>query len=158
MAQDKVITGPMAIIRVDGVPVGKMKNIRVTESFRRGKVTGLGQLFADELPVLDFDGTFSCSFYNIDLRKSMIPGAINRAVQDTEQATAMLLLQEVGIQVDILKRVKTGVQNGVPTYKLVIYATIKYAFLTRESYDISEGQISGRDTDFQFTEMTTFPI
>lgn len=42
MSNKRVMTAPLAIIRINSVAVGKMKNVRVTESIRRGRVVGLG--------------------------------------------------------------------------------------------------------------------
>ena len=44
MANTRVMTAPIAIIQINGVNVGKMKNVRITESIRRGRVTGIGAL------------------------------------------------------------------------------------------------------------------
>jgi len=148
----------MAIIKVNGIAVGKMKDIRVNESFRRQPVKGLGQLYADEMPVLDFEGTVSCSYYNIDLKRSMLAGAINRSANDVEQFTANMLLQEKGVQLDILRRVKVGTNpDGSVKWDYESYCSIKQLFLNRQSFNISEGQISGRDEEFSHTEPIIIP-
>jgi len=54
---DKVLTAPLALIKVNGVTIGKMKNLRITETFRRGRVSGIGEVVASEVPVLEFNGT-----------------------------------------------------------------------------------------------------
>ena len=41
---EKVMTAPLAIIQIDSVTVGKMKNVRITENIRRGRVAGIGRL------------------------------------------------------------------------------------------------------------------
>ena len=41
---EKVMTAPIALIQINGVTCGKMKNVRITESIRRGRVSGLGTL------------------------------------------------------------------------------------------------------------------
>lgn len=170
---NKVLTAPLAIIKVDGVAIGKMKNIRVTETIRRGKVVGIGNLAADEVPALEWDGSVSCEFFTIDLKKSMMPGAINRIANTIEDWTNGVLLQEDGIQIDIMKRVKSPQQpdsafpnlSNDPSYPqrqitgtLEIFASIKGCFLNREGFDISEGQISGRNTEFTYTTPILFPI
>jgi hypothetical protein len=156
--QPKVITGPLAILKCAGVRVGKAKDIRVEETWRRADVIGLGQLLKDEVPVVGWDGSTSMGFYNIDLRESMIPSLINRGVADATELTAYMLLQEVGITLDILWMVKTGTKpNGAPIYDYRTYCTIKYLFLTGESFNISEGQVSGRDLRLVHTEPITVP-
>ena len=164
-ANNNVLTAPLAIIRVNGITVGKMRNIRCTESLRRARVVGLGQLVPDELPVVEWQGTLTCEFMTIDLKKSMLPGAINRISSSVEEWTNTVLLQEDGIQIDILKRVKDPQQadalfpNVSPDPKFIqrvikgqfeVFASIKGAFLTREGFNISEGAISARDVEMEY--------
>lgn len=159
MAQ-KVLTAPLAIIKVDGVAIGKMKNIRIQENFRRGRVIGLGSLAADELPPLEWTGTLSCSFYNISFDKSQLPGAIVRKVNTIDEFVDTVLLQENGIQVDIMRKgaVATDPVTGIISSSLEVFASIKGAFITREGFDIQEGQISGKDADFDYTTPIFFPL
>lgn len=172
MANNRVLTAPLAIIRVNGITVGKMRNIRCTEQLRRARVVGLGQLVVDELPAVEWNGTLSCEFMTIDLKKSMIPGAINRIADSIETWTNTVLLQDDGVQIDILKRVKNPQQpdalfpNVSPdpnfiqrniTGDLEVFASIKGCFLTREGFNISEGSISGRDVEFEYTTPIIYP-
>lgn len=154
---EKVLTAPLAIIKVQGIPIGKMKNIRVTETLRRGRVSGIGQLTPDELPALEWTGTLTASFYNIDFRKSQIPNAIIRTVGTLTEWIDSVLLQENGVQVDIFKKVTDSVSpEGIITSRLDSYATIKELFLDREAFDLAEGQISGRDQDFTYKQPILF--
>ena len=52
MGNTRVMTAPLAIIKINSVTVGKMKNVRITETIRRGRVTGVGRLNPEELPAL----------------------------------------------------------------------------------------------------------
>lgn len=172
MSNNRVLTAPLAVIRVNGITVGKMRNIRVTESLRRARVVGLGQLVPDELPVVEWQGTLTAEFMTIDLKKSMIPGAINRISSSVEEWTNTVLLQEDGIQIDILKRVKNPQQpdNLFPNVspdpnfiqrviagKFEVFASIKGSFLTREGFNISEGSIAGRDVEFEYMTPIIYP-
>lgn len=154
----KTMTAPLAIIKVNGVPVGKMKNIRLTENIRRGKVIGLGRLHASELPPLEWDGTLSCSFYLIDFSNEVAKNALLRTVQTVDEFVNTVLLQDTGITIDILRKVKDFRQeNGVLVPKTEIFASIQGCFLTREGFDITESQISGRDADFEYITPVIFP-
>lgn len=172
MANNNVLTAPLAVIRVNGITIGKMRNIRVTESLRRARVVGLGQLVPDELPVVEWSGTLTAEFMTIDLKKSMIPGAINRISANVEDWTNTVLLQEDGIQIDIMKRVKDPQQadnlfpNLSPDPKFIqrqisgkfeLFASVKAAFMTREGFNISEGSISGRDVEFEYKTPILYP-
>ena len=154
-----VLTAPLALIKAQTptglVTVGKMKNIRVTESFNRGKVVGIGNLTASELPVLSFDGTVSCSFYLIEFKKQAIEGALQRVVGSLEEFVNTILLQENGLQLDFLRKVAAGPANPqtqIITADLAVFASIKGLCLTREGFDITENQITGRDMEFQYME------
>lgn len=154
---DKVITGALAVIRVNGVAVGKMKNIRITETVQRGEVRGIGTIVPSELPALTWSGTLTCDFFNIDFSVSQIPGAIYRNLATLQQWVDSIVLQEDGITVDIYKKVTTGPTSGLIPSQEVPYATIKGLFLNTESFDISEGQISGRNQSFQYLYPIMYP-
>lgn len=155
----KSMTGPLAIVKVKGVAVGKMKSIRCTENVRYGKTVGLGRMNPDEMMPLDWSGTLNCSAFLIDLRLPIIPGALNRVAQTADQFFDTMLLNSDGVQIDIMRKI-FGSQNaqGIVLPKFEIVVSIKALFGTRESFDISEGQISGRDIDFEYMTPFLFPI
>lgn len=156
---DKVMSAPLAIVKVNGVAVGKMKSIRCTENIRRIKVVGLGTLVASEYAATDWSGTLNCGFFMIDLRKSAIPGALLRTVSTVQEWEDTLLLSNDGVQIDILRKVEDHRDpSGVIVPRLETFASIKGCFISRESFDISEGQISGRDVDFEYTTPILFPV
>ena len=158
MANTKSMTAPLAIIKVGGKPVGKMRNIRLTENIRRGKVIGLGRLNASELPPLEWDGSLNCGFYLINFDDQAIEGALLRKVQTVDEFIDTVLLQDQGVTIDILRKVTDFQQaNGVIVPKLEVFASIKGCFLTREGFDVSESQISGRDADFEYLTPVIFP-
>ena len=155
----KTLTAPLALIKVNGIAVGKMKNIRVTENIRRGRVSGIGQLTPDELPALEWSGTLNCGFYALEFKQEVIKSALIRNVSTVEQFVDTVLLQENGVQIDIMRKSKASQnENGIITSKLETFASVKGCFLTREGFDISEGQISGRDADFEYTTPILFPL
>ncbi len=154
---EKVMTAPLAIIQINSVTVGKMKNVRITENIRRGRVTGVGRLNPDELPALEWTGSLSCSSYSINfnlLANKMKKGTFRNAGTVEEWANA-ILLQEDGLEIAILRKVKDGAidnETGLVKSKFETFAKIAGAFVNREGFDIQEGQISGRDTEFEYTE------
>lgn len=154
---EKVMTAPLAIIQINSVTVGKMKNVRITENIRRGRVTGVGRLNPEELPALEWTGSLSCSSYTINfnlLVNKMKKGAFRNAGTVEEWANA-ILLQEDGLEIAILRKVKDGEideETGLVSTKYETFAKTVGAFMTREGFDIQEGQISGRDTEFEYLE------
>lgn len=158
----KVMTAPLAIIKVDGIAIGKMKSIRVNESMRRGRVSGIGKLTPDELPALEWSGSLNASFYSITFNNQdqLIKTALLRNVNTLQEFVDTVLLQEDGIQIDVMKKVKDfqDPQTGIIYPQFELFASIRGAFSTKESFDISEGQISGRDVDFEYINPILFPL
>lgn len=158
----KVMTAPLAIIKVDGIAIGKMKNIRVNENIRRGRVQGIGELTASELPALEWSGSLNAGFYSITFNNQdrLIKTALLRNVNNLQEWVDTVLLQENGIQIDIMKKIKDyqDPTTGIIYPNFELFASIRGAFSTKESFDISEGQISGRDVDFEYITPILFPV
>lgn len=157
MENKKVMTAPLAIIQINSVTVGKMKNIRITESIRRGKVAGVGQLNPSELPALEWQGQMSCSSYtiNFNLLANKLKKGTFRNAGSLESWANAILLQEDGLEIALLRKVKDGeidADTGLVATKYENFAKVNGAFATREGFDLQEGQISGRDTDFEYLE------
>lgn len=154
---NKVMTAPLAVIQINSVTVGKMKNVRITENVRRGRVTGVGRLNPEELPALEWTGSLSCSSYTINfnlLANKLKKGAFRNNGTVEEWANS-ILLQENGLEIAILRKVKDGeidTETGLVKSKYETFAKTVGAFMTREGFDIQEGQISGRDTEFEYLE------
>ena len=157
MGNTRVMTAPLAIIKINSGTVGKMKNVRITETIRRGRVTGVGRLNPEELPALEWSGSLSCSSYTINfnlLANVSKLGTFRNAATVEEWANA-ILLQEAGLEISILRKVKDGeidAETGLIKTKYETFAKVNAAFTTREGFDVQEGQISGRDTDFEYLE------
>ena len=157
MGNTRVMTAPLAIIKINSVTVGKMTNVRITETIRRGRVTGVGRLNPEELPALEWSGSLSCSSYTINfnlLANVSKLGTFRNAATVEEWANA-ILLQEAGLEISILRKVKDGeidTETGLVKTKYETFAKVNAAFATREGFDVQEGQISGRDTDFEYLE------
>ena len=157
MGNTRVMTAPLAIIKINSVTVGKMKNVRITETIRRGRVTGVGRLNPEELPALEWSGSLSCSSYTIyfNLLANVSKLGTFRNAATVEEWANAILLQEAGLEISILRKVKDGeidTETGLVKTKYETFAKVNAAFATREGFDVQEGQISGRDTDFEYLE------
>lgn len=157
MENQKVMTAPLAIIQINSVTVGKMKNVRITENIRRGRVAGVGQLNPSELPALEWQGQMSCSSYtiNFNLLANKLKKGTFRNAGSLESWANAILLQEDGLEIALLRKVKDGeidTDTGLVATKYENFAKVNGAFATREGFDLQEGQISGRDTDFEYLE------
>jgi hypothetical protein len=163
MAETKTMTSALAVIKIAGEPVGRMRSIRVTESFRRGDVRGLGEVISQEKPVIGWDGSLTCSFYTIDLKRlgtvASKKWGFNRQTGDLLKFVNTFILNEVGIDIYIYKKFADSVD---PTTGLVTavgdgdFAVIEKAFPNNQSFDISEGAISGTDATFDYLHPILF--
>jgi len=161
MAQ--VLTGALAIIKIDGKPIGKMKNIRVTETINRGRVSGIGELTPQELPAQQWNGTLSCSFYSIQYETDGVGGVdgtggvadkgITTVAGSIGEWVDHVLLQDTGVDLDIYKKVQDAIDPTTGLLKAnnpIPWARIEGMFLDRDGFDITENGISGRDQDFTY--------
>jgi hypothetical protein len=149
---EKVLTAPLALIKVNGITVGKMRNIRCTETFRRGRVSGIGELTPQEVPALEWNGTLTCQFYEVKFKETGIPEGIKRTAPSLLEFVDNILLQENGVDVVIYKKVENGINTATGLIESTIepHATITGCFIDREGMDVNEGQISGHDQDFTY--------
>lgn len=168
----KVLHGGIAIIKVKGQVVGLMRDVRVSDTFSRATVTGLGTILPQEVPVTAWRGTLTCSFYFMDFRKSGIPGAVRRDVGISNAASQVansintsnfednLTLDQVGIQVDVYKKISDA-GSPDPNTGLIIpnkepLFTITRAFCESQNINISEGTLSGLDESFVYLDPIVF--
>ena len=154
--EPKTLTAPLAIIKINGVAVGKIKNIRVTESYQRGDVKGLGVLIASEKPILTITCSFTTSSYFIDLRKlgtldnPFIRRGVNQSLTDFVNT---ILLQDSGTDIYLYRKIASSVvKNIVISTDEQLIGVIHNAFIDSQNFDITEGQISGSDMSGTYLE------
>jgi hypothetical protein len=170
MATEKTLTGSIAIIKVNGQPVGLMRNVRVSESTRRVPVRGLGSIVPKEAPVVEWNGTISCSFFEINYLASGVKDAIRRDVGIGNALSTIatgnnqtnfednLVLDSVGVQLDIYKKIQDIIDptSGLIVPKLKAYATIGRCLIESDNVTIDEGNVSGRDQTFVYLDPIVF--
>lgn len=153
------VTGPVALIKVNGVTIGKIRDVRATETYARGEIRGLGNLEAQEVPVLSHSGTFSVDAFLIDLESSGIKQLLNREVVSPEQFVNTILLNENGIDIYLYKKIPVAVDD---TTKLVTevgeqpIAILRRCFLDSVNFNISEGQVSSHSQTGRFLDPIIF--
>jgi len=159
----KVLTAPLAVIKIGGVAIGKMQNISFDENMNRVAVRGIGNLTPDEVPAVTWDGTFTCSQYTIDFSKALNQltdgKAVQRVVNTIDEFVDTVLLQEEGLTVDIMRKVVDTADpvTGVKTSKLEIFMSVKGCFQNRDGMSIAEGQISQRNASFMYINPIIYP-
>lgn len=155
-----VFTAPLALIKVDGVVIGRARNVRVSENFRRGTVVGLGRLHPSEKPVTEWSGTMTIGFYVIDFVDHPLGAtALLRKTGTVEQFVNNLLLQEDGVELVLQKKVEDfETPDGLKIPKVISFATVRGCFITSDDFDVSEGAISGRNCTFEYTDPVVYQL
>jgi hypothetical protein len=158
--EDKVLTGAIALIKVNGVVIGKMRSVRVQEQFRRTEVRGLGTILPSEAPVTEWSGSLNCEFMSIDFKTDGIKDAVRRVMPNiasqvlngaTQSFEDQLVLDYDGVQVDIYKKIADVIDaRGNIKPKLVPYAIVRQCLIESDSFDISEGSIAGHSQSFKY--------
>jgi hypothetical protein len=165
MAKEPVLTGAIALIKVDGQVIGRMRSVRCQESIRRQAVRGIGTILPSEQAVVEWEGTLSCDFMEVDFSKTGITNAIRRAFPNIASNVLnggasfedQLVLNTEGVQVDIFKKVSDVVDsNGIISPKLQPYAIVQNCLIESDSFDISEGSISGHSQSFKYLVPLTY--
>lgn len=162
-SEKRVMTAALAVIKIKGEPVGRMRSIRVTETFRRGDVRGLGEILSQEKPIVGWDGTLTCSFYTIDLKRlgtvASAKWGLNRQTGDLKTFVNTFILNEEGVEIYIYKKFAEVTD---PTTGLVTsvgdgdFCVIENAFPDSQNWDISEGSVSGTDANFTYLNPVMF--
>lgn len=161
---ERALTGAIAIIKVKGQAIGKMKNIRINEQFRRVRVPkGLGSIFADEFALVEWSGTIQCSFVEVDYTRSGVKDAIRRIFgssiysqiasgNNLENFEDQAVLDIEGVDVEVYKKVIDIIDPSTGQIKpnAIVYASIKGMFIDSDNVTIDEANISGRDQSFQY--------
>lgn len=156
---EPTFTGALAIIKVNGQAVGKIQNIRVTETPSRVDVRELGNIIPVESPVVSWSGTFSCSLIEMDFEKGGLKNAIRRDVQSSEEFADNLLLNPDGIQVDIFKKISDfrDPATGLIRSKLKPSAIIGRVLIDSDAFNVQEGQVVTRDQSFRYLSPIIYP-
>ena len=160
MREDRVIHGSIALIRVEGKTIGKMRSISAQESYTRQDVQGLGTIYSSELPITKFSGTVSCEFMSIDFTRDGIPGAIKRNMPslasriwegEVSLEDQLSIDSDRGVQIDVFKKVEDVFNpDGTIKPKAVPYAIIYNCMIESDSFNVSEGSIGGKNQSFRY--------
>jgi len=164
----KTFTGALGIIKINGVPVGKCRDLRISENFQRVPVSkGIGSIYKDEICVIGFMGSVTMDFIEISFGKSGVTDALKRALFTASSLASQvatgnfasnfedqLLLDDVGVALDVYKKI-SDVQysgQGLIIPDAGIYCSISKLFIEGDSVNISDGGVTGRNQTFQYLD------
>jgi hypothetical protein len=155
----KVLTGALAIIKYRGRAIGHMRGITINENITRSNVYQLGSILPLETPATQWSGTITCDFYEINWKRSGIPQATVRDVQNNTEYENNIVLDYDGIQIDVYKKEQDVInpETRKVTPKETPYAVIRRAFLTTESTNTNEGAVAGRNQSFNYLDPVIQP-
>jgi hypothetical protein len=106
MAEDKsekVFSAPMAVIYINEVKCGFIKNLTCTENINRGEVQGIGSFYLKQAPGLSGRNTATCEFYFISLKRPEIRAIFYR--DGTKEILANTLgLNEMPVNIKVYKK------------------------------------------------------
>lgn len=157
----RVFTGAIALIKVNGQVVGKMRSVRVQENIQRTEVRGLGTIIPDEVPATTWAGTLTCDQISISFINGGIPGGINRnfknAVSQVLNGAAsfedQLVLDDQGVQVDLFKKVSDVIDsNGIIKPTLIPFVSVKQCFIDSDSLEVAEGGLAGHNQSYRYIQ------
>lgn len=148
----KTLTAPLALIKVNGRVVGRMRNIEVRETFRRVPVYGIGEGSPLELPFTQWNGTLSCGFYETIFKDTGISNAVRRDSISKKELMDQLTLDDKGVDVVLLRREKDSVDSSTQLIqgKWSEHLTIRGCFIEGDGMNLSEGSLGGHDQSFSY--------
>lgn len=160
-----VMHGAIALVKVNGNVVGKMRSVRWNDDIQRLEVRGLGTIMPDEAAATSWGGTVTCDLMEILFQTGGIPGALRRDFSASKSQVLsgglsfedQLVLDDIGVQLDVFKKVTDVINaDGTIKPKLTPFAIISSCFITTDSCEISEGAISGRNQAFKYLSAITY--
>jgi hypothetical protein len=153
-----VLTAPKAVIKINGIASGYMRNMRCTENVQRGEVKGISNLTLLEVPATGYTCQLTADFFFISLKRPELQALVNRA-GSVANFLNTLLLGEQPCQIQVFKKTKKTEVNNVVTEvdnEGETIAMIKDFFPDSQSFDVTEGQISGTNISGRYLTPCVF--
>jgi len=158
MGQPLTLTAPKAVIKINGYASGYMRNVRVTENVQRGEVKGISNLTLQEVPATGYTCQLTADFFFISLKRPEVQALVNRS-GSVKEFLDTLVLGEQPCQIHMYKKKKLTESNNVVTSvdnEGETVAVVKDFFPDSQSFDITEGQISGTNITGRYLTPVVF--
>jgi hypothetical protein len=155
---ERVLTAPKAVIKINGFASGFMRNVRCTENIQRGEVKGISNLTLQEVPATGITCQLTADFFFISLKRPEVQAMLNRA-GSVQEFINTLLLGEVPAQIQMFGKIKVTETNGIVTEvnnEGTTIAVVRDFYPDSQSWDITEGQISGTNISGRYLTPVTF--
>lgn len=145
MADNKTLTAPLAVIKINGVASGYMRQVTLNENIGRGVVRGISSLLKKEAPPISIDCTLQADFIFISFKRPELRAMLDRT-QSLQHFLNTLVLGDNGVEILLTKKTKVSELDGIVTEVAddgEVVAYVKDFFIESQNLNISEGQISG---------------
>lgn len=155
---ERVVTAPKAVIKINGYASGFMRNIRCTENVQRGEVKGISNLTLQEVPATGYTCQLTADFFFISLKRPEVQAMFNRSGSVSDFINT-LLLGETPAQIHMYGKLKVTETNGVVTEvnnEGTTIAVVRDFYPDSQSWDITEGQISGTNISGRYLTPVVF--
>jgi len=157
--ENKVFTAPLAIIEINGIAIGKLRDLQFSEQCQRAEVQGIGRLTLVEVPALTFRCTFTASSYMVDCRKlGDVPDPFwpRYAKTPTEFANT-IIMGEKTVNLHVYSKIPAETNNDIVTaidrFKM---AVIENCYLDSTTFQIQENQVAGKNISGRYLEPISF--
>ena len=155
---NKTVTAPLAVIKINGYASGFMRTVRITENVQRGEVKGISNLTLQEVPAVGYTCQLVADFFFISLKRPEIQALVNRT-GSVKEFVNTLILGELPVQIQVFKKVKVTEVNNLVTEidpEGETLGVIRDFFFDSQSFDITEGQVSGSNISGRYLTPITF--
>ena len=154
----RVLTAPKAVIKINGIASGFMWNVRCTENIQRGEVKGISNLALQEVPATGVTCQLTADFFFISLKRPEVQALMNRS-GSVQNFLDTLVLGEQPAQIHMYGKIKVTEANGLVTEidkEGMTVAVVQDFFPDSQSWDITEGQISGTNISGRYLNPVVF--
>lgn len=161
MANDRVLTGAIAVVKSKGLVVASMKGITYQEQIRRTEVVGLGSIIPKEAPVVGWSASLSCEFMLVKASQSVIQ-AINRKIDGAIKSRASagkysyednLLLEYMkgpsSVEVYSIEGQSLDPTTGNIVPKLKLLYTVPEVVIESDSIGLQEGGLGSKSQSYK---------
>lgn len=157
MAVDRVITAATITLSVtprggQNVVIGRALSLDVSEQYGVRPIVGIGQMNAQELPILSYAGALSLSSFAVDSRatQTLLSEFQRMGTVSVPDATTFLrqLMQTDGIDITVMRKVRAD--DGTVSDQTL--AKISGAVCTNERLEVREQDVVTRSGSFVFAQ------
>lgn len=160
MNGSQTFSAPKAYITIENQPAGFIRNLTFTENIQRQDVRGLGNLYAQEVPAVSANNTFSIDQFFLDFETPVMKKLLNR-YGGAEALKLTFANGDLPISINIYKK---QISSSDPITKLVTsvdnagkeIAILRDCFIDSQNFTIAEGGIASSSVSGRYLTPVAF--